>query len=74
MRRARSGPVNGVMQKLYAHERAMRSEASGSDRSPPGKLSGLGNLKFYPLQVGGGVVQERLDCTRFLAFPRPAEE
>ena len=74
MKVARSGLVNGLKLKLMGEGEITRLWCSESDGAPPGKLSGLGNLKFYPLQVAGGVVQERLDSYRFLTLPRPAEE
>jgi len=74
MKVARSGLVNGLQLKLKGEGERTRLWCSKPDRLPPGKLSSFGNLKFYPLQVAGRVVQERLDSYRFLTLPRPAEE
>ena len=51
MKVARSGLVNGLQLKLKGEGERTRLWCSEPDRLPPDKLSGLGNLKFYPLQT-----------------------
>jgi hypothetical protein len=49
---ARSGLMNGLKLKLMGEGEIIRLWCSEPDLAPPGKLSGFGNLKFYPLQTG----------------------
>ena len=51
MKVARSGLVNGLELKLKGEGERTRLWCSEPDRLPPGKLSGLGNLKFHLLRV-----------------------
>ena len=71
---ARSGLMNGVKLKLMGEGEIIRLWCSEPDLAPPGKLSGFGNLKFYPLQTGSPSSMSAMIATaRFLALPRPAE-
>jgi hypothetical protein len=44
--------MNGLKLKLMGEGEIIRLWCSEPDLAPPGKLSGFGNLKFYPLQTG----------------------